>query len=97
MFSSTVMWLHRLKCWKTMARRVRMRCSSASSATRMPWWSLIMRIAWPSRLMAPSLGVSRKLMQRKKVLLPEPLAPIKLITSPVLALSDTPLRTSWLP
>ncbi|MNI89180.1 hypothetical protein D3C73_1465510 [compost metagenome] len=77
-----------------MARRVRIRCSSSASATCMPWLSLTMRMFWPSRVMAPSLGCSRKLMQRRKVLLPEPLAPIRLMTSPVLALSDTPLSTS---
>jgi hypothetical protein len=36
-------------------------------------------------------------MQRRKVLLPEPLAPMMLITSPLFALSDTPLSTSLSP
>ena len=33
-------------------------------------------------------------MQRRKVLLPEPLEPSMAITSPSLAVSDTPFRTS---
>ena len=33
----------------------------------------------------------------KKVLLPEPLEPMMLMTSPALAVSETPLSTSWLP
>ena len=81
----------------TMARRVRMRCSSSASATCMPWRSLIIWTGWPSRVMAPSLGCSRKLIQRRKVLFPEPLAPMRLMTSPVLALSETPLSTSCSP
>ncbi|MNU73738.1 hypothetical protein D3C71_632250 [compost metagenome] len=36
-------------------------------------------------------------MQRSKVLLPEPLAPISEITSPSRAVNDTPLSTSILP
>ncbi|MNP25915.1 hypothetical protein D3C76_1187420 [compost metagenome] len=36
-------------------------------------------------------------MQRSKVLLPEPLAPISEITSPSRAVRDTPLSTSMLP
>jgi hypothetical protein len=36
-------------------------------------------------------------MQRKKVLFPEPEEPMMLITSPALALSETPFKTSWLP
>ncbi len=36
-------------------------------------------------------------MQRKKVLLPEPEEPMMLITSPALALSETPFSTSCSP
>ena len=45
----------------------------------------------------PAFGRSRKLMQRRKVLLPEPLEPMMLITSPSFAFSDTPLSTSLSP
>ena len=37
---------------------------------------------------------SSRMMQRKKVLLPEPLEPMMLITSPAAAARDTPLSTS---
>ncbi|EDT00398.1 hypothetical protein BamIOP4010DRAFT_6092 [Burkholderia ambifaria IOP40-10] len=36
-------------------------------------------------------------MQRRNVLLPEPLAPMMLMTSPAFAFSDTPLSTSLSP
>jgi hypothetical protein len=45
----------------------------------------------------PAFGRSRKLMQRRNVLLPEPLAPMMLMTSPAFAFSDTPLSTSLSP
>ena len=46
---------------------------------------------------APLVGISRKLMQRRKVLLPEPEAPIIDTTSPSCAVSDTPFSTSRRP
>ncbi|EJT83326.1 hypothetical protein PPS11_36870 [Pseudomonas putida S11] len=45
----------------------------------------------------PACGCSSRLMQRRKVDLPEPLEPMMLMTSPALADRDTPLSTSWLP
>ena len=51
----------------------------------------------PSTRMRPWSGTSSMLMQRNKVLLPEPLAPISEITSPSRAVRETPLRTSILP
>ena len=48
----------------------------------------------PPKLIVPMVGVSRKLIQRKKVLLPEPLRPRMEITSPLAAFSETPLMTS---
>ncbi|MCY1452084.1 hypothetical protein D9M71_689850 [compost metagenome] len=95
--SSTLRWLHRLKFWNTIARRVRRPCSWALSAERTPARLCWMRMVWPSRVMLPWSGCSRKLMQRSMVLLPEPLVPIRLITSPLRASSDTPLSTSWSP
>src|SRR5262245_60185551 len=47
--------------------------------------------------MRPCVGISRKLMHLRKVLLPEPEAPIIETTSPSCAVSDTPLRTSRSP
>ncbi len=51
----------------------------------------------PSTTICPAFGRSRKLMQRRNVLLPEPLAPMMLMTSPARADSDTPLSTSLSP
>ena len=47
--------------------------------------------------MLPLLGISRKLMQRRNVLLPEPEAPIIDTTSPSWAVSETPFNTSKTP
>jgi hypothetical protein len=47
--------------------------------------------------MRPWWGFSSRLMQRRKVLLPEPELPMMLITSPAWAVSDTPLSTSLVP
>ncbi|MNT46756.1 hypothetical protein D3C72_1834250 [compost metagenome] len=47
--------------------------------------------------MAPESMVSRPLMQRSKVLLPEPLLPMMAITSPGSTLSETPFSTWLLP
>ncbi len=51
----------------------------------------------PLSRILPACGCSSRLRQRRKVLLPEPLEPMMLITSPALADIDTPLITSWLP
>ncbi|MNO01362.1 hypothetical protein D3C81_2214810 [compost metagenome] len=51
----------------------------------------------PAKRIAPSSGVSRKLMQRRKVLFPDPDEPMMLITSPFRADSEMPLSTSLLP
>jgi len=45
-------------------------------------------------MMRPWLGFSSRLMQRRKVLLPDPELPMMLITSPARASSETPLSTS---
>ncbi|MNR45461.1 hypothetical protein D3C85_1643100 [compost metagenome] len=77
---------------------VRILCSCFWLATRSPpFLSFSVRISSAFTVMRPAHGCSRKLMQRKNVLLPEPEEPIMLITSPALALIDTPLSTSWLP
>ena len=73
-FSSTVMCDHRLKFWNTMPSSERMRSTWRRSAG----WRLPSRApAHLDRLAgdrdAPSSGVSSRLMQRRNVLLPEPL------------------------
>ena len=44
-----------------------------------------------------TLGFSRKLMQRRKVLLPDPDDPMMLMTSPAFACNETPFSTSCSP
>src|SRR3546814_7364857 len=69
------MWDHRLKLWNTMGGRARIRrICSASSATRPPpFLAGFRRSSSPATTMRPALGRSRRFMQRRKVLLPEPL------------------------
>ena len=98
MFSSTVRWLHRLKCWNTIASLQRMACSCRSStALSMPSLAIVSGSGVPATEMVPLLGRSSMLMQRRKVLLPEPLEPMMLTQSPAWAVSDTPLSTWLLP
>ena len=54
-------------------------------------------MASPPTLTSPLSGVSKRLMQRRNVLLPEPLAPSMEMTSPWRASSDIPLRTEIAP
>ncbi len=97
-FSRALMCDHRLKCWNTIDRRERMRCnwreSAAFSAPSRPGTSFS---SSPLSRILPACGCSSRFMQRRKVLLPEPLEPMMLITSPAFAASETPLSTSWLP
>ncbi|MDT4862441.1 hypothetical protein FQZ97_970980 [compost metagenome] len=98
MFSSTVRCDHRLKCWNTMASLERARCSCFSSAAlSMPSLALTNLSSSPATMMRPSWGRSSRFMQRRKVDLPDPEEPMMLITSPALAVTETPLSTSWLP
>ncbi|MNR12994.1 hypothetical protein D3C85_1293760 [compost metagenome] len=97
-FSRALMCDHRLKCWNTMARRERMRCNClGSAALSAPSLLASSLSSSPLSRILPPWGCSSRLMQRRKVLLPEPLEPMMLITSPALAARDTPLSTSWLP
>src|SRR5271166_3064483 len=54
-------------------------------------------IVSPATVTTPSSGVSRRLMQRRNVLLPEPEEPRIETTSPSFAVSEMPLRTSSAP
>ncbi|MEY3366012.1 MAG: hypothetical protein RIS71_749 [Actinomycetota bacterium] len=68
----TLMCGNRLKLWNTMPTRRRI--GLASTPTRV--------ISRSSRWMEPSSIVSSRLMQRKSVVLPDPLAPMNETTSP---------------
>ncbi|MCY1427849.1 hypothetical protein D9M71_437120 [compost metagenome] len=84
-----------MKLWNTMPRRERMRVSCFWSATTgSPMRLVVRRMLSPSTVTVPWLGISSKLMQRSRVLLPEPLAPIRDTTPPSWAVSETPLSTS---
>src|SRR3990167_7277848 len=98
MFCSTVMWAQRLKCWNTMASLVRRRCSCLGSwADSSPLGAATSLSSSPATWIRPWWGFSSMLLQRRKVLLPEPELPMMLITSPAWAESETPLSTSLLP
>src|SRR5699024_9673957 len=47
----------------------------------------------PSKVICPSSAISKKFMQRSRVVLPEPLGPRIATTSPLLTLKETPLST----
>ncbi|MCY1376264.1 hypothetical protein D9M69_637420 [compost metagenome] len=96
--SSTLRCAHRLKFWKTIASCVRRRCSwRLSVAWRLPSRWRFIASGRPSQMISPALGRSSRFRQRRKVLLPDPLEPIRVITSPGLATSETPLSTWWSP
>ena len=48
-------------------------------------------------LAIPEEGVSRRLMHRSRVLLPEPEAPMTEVTSPFFTVKSISLSTSWVP
>ncbi|MNV00357.1 hypothetical protein D3C71_905170 [compost metagenome] len=74
---------------------VRIFCSCFGSTTfKLPFLSKTVRSFSPLSLMVPLLGCSKKLIQRSKVLLPEPDEPMILMTSPAFASSDIPFSTS---
>ena len=68
--SSTFMLLNRLKPWKTMPIFSRRRFTSTCSAARSAPWNQ----TWPAS------GVSSRLMQRRRVDLPDPEAPMIVTT-----------------
>ena len=72
MLSNTDLSLKRLKDWKTMPIRRRRRGTSASGE----------RMSCPSIRIVPPEGCSKRLRQRRKVLLPVPEGPMTEITSP---------------
>src|SRR6478735_6657141 len=87
MFSRMVLCDQRLKLWNTMPSAGRLACFPSGT----------MRMVSPATVTSPELGVSSKLMQRRKVDFPEPDEPRIDTTSPSCASSDMPLRTSTRP
>src|SRR5215471_758164 len=88
---SAVMCGNRLKCWNTMPVAARNADSSRSEyLTRLPSPK---RISRSPTQMLPRSGSSSRLMQRKRVDLPEPLGPIIATTEPRSTCRDTPLST----
>ncbi len=86
-FSSTVMLLNRLKDWNTMPILDRYR----EAFTPLPVMS------WPWKRIWPPVGVSSRLMHRSRVDLPDPEAPMMLVTSPARTVKSMSFRTWWLP
>ena len=97
-FSRTVMYDHRLKLWNTIAaaRRRRSTCRRSAEAARPLRSFSKLSVSRPTRIV-PWSGVSRRLMQRSMVDLPETDDPRIDTTSPSQAVSDTPFRTSSAP
>ena len=91
------MWDQRLKCWNTMARRVRIRSTCFRSAGTV--WLLRFFLSFmcsPPTYISPAVGISNRFIHRRKVLLPEPLDPMSEMTSPSFAETDIPFSTlSW--
>src|SRR5476649_2228547 len=56
-----------------------------------------MRMVSPATVISPASGVSKRLMQRSIVLLPEPLEPMIEMTSPSAASNEMPFSTSSAP
>ena len=86
-FSRMVMWLNRLNCWNTMPSSERMPASSLPSCGS----------GLPSMRMSPESMVSRRLMVRHSVDLPEPEGPMMTSTSPLSTSRLMSLSTCRLP
>src|SRR3954471_21637915 len=86
-FSAAVRCGNRLNCWNTMPT---WRRSSRRLVARPP-------TSMPSAVMLPDWYVSSPLIQRSRVLLPEPERPMMATTSPLAMSSETPFSTSLAP
>ena len=91
------MWDHRLNCWNTIDRLVRMRVTCARSAGRRARPVPCQRIGSPSNRISPDWLSSSRLQQRRRVDLPEPDDPIIEIACPRGADRLTPFKTSSSP
>src|SRR4051795_503760 len=87
MFSSTVRCGNRLNAWKTMPRRRRTATGSTDGSV----------ITSPSSRMSPSSISTRRSMQRSRVDLPEPEAPMTATAWCSETVRSTPCRTSLAP
>ncbi len=85
--SRTLMWGKRLKDWKTIPIRRRIRLTSTLRAV----------ISSPSTTIRPASIGSMRLMQRRSVDLPLPEAPIRQITSCSATVRSMPRSTSFFP
>src|SRR5690606_23362653 len=93
-----VMCGHRLKLWKTKPTRARSRLIWAlSAAISAPSRRGLSLSSSPATRIWPWWGFSSRLMQRNRVLFPEPEEPRMEMTSPSRASRSTPLRTSRSP
>ena len=81
------MWGNRLKAWKTIPIRRRIRLTSTLRAV----------ISSPSTTIRPASIGSMRLMQRRSVDLPLPEAPIRQITSCSATVRSMPRSTSFFP
>jgi hypothetical protein len=90
----TLMCGNRLNSWNTIPARIRI-CWIRARRSRVCF--LVAETTIPSTSMVPRLGSSRKLMQRRNVLFPEPLRPMMHTTSLGLISSEIPSRTYSLP
>ena len=77
----------RLKCWNT----IPILCLTLSIST----FGSVIRVS--SSHISPLVGISRRLMHRSRVDLPEPEAPMMEVTSPVLTVKSMSRRTWWVP
>src|SRR6516165_2303010 len=93
-FCSTVICAHRLNCWNTMDSRERSRSSCLGFAQARDFLPSTISMSSPLTETRPLSGISNILIQRRKVLLPEPEAPRIAITSCSLAVTETPFSTS---
>ena len=80
-----------------MASFERMRSTCFMSAGAVAPRRSAMRISSPLTRTSPLFGVSSRLMQRRKVDLPDPEEPRIATTSWSCAVSEMPFSTSWLP
>ena len=88
--SSAVLLRKRLYPWKTKPIFIRnCRISFLVTAVISLWKS--------SKVISPLSACSRKLIQRRRVVFPEPLFPRTAITEPFSTLKSTPFNTSFVP
>jgi hypothetical protein len=96
-FCRIVICAHRLNCWNTIERCVRMSITCLRSAGWRAWPSPRQRTGSPRNRMSPCWLSSSRLRQRNSVDLPDPDEPISDTTSPRWAVMSMPFSTSSAP